>query len=73
MNYYFTSQNAASDFVLSKYVYRNDAAIYVENVPNNLKLMQKVTSTRNLRSYNKGTLINANQQSETFEKQTNFI
>ena len=35
--------------------------------------MQKVTSTRNLRSYNKGTLINANQQSETFEKQTNFI
>ena len=35
--------------------------------------MQKVASTRNSRSNNKGILINANQQSKTFEKQTRNI
>ena len=35
-------------------------AIYDENDPNSLKLTQKVASTRNLRSNNKGALINAN-------------
>ena len=47
-----------------------DVAIYDENVPNYLKLTQKVASTRNLRSNNKGILINANQHSKTFEKET---
>lgn len=32
-----------------------------ENVPNHLKLTQKLASTRNLQSNNKGILINANQ------------
>ena len=48
-------------------------AMYDENVPNHLKLTQKVASTRNLRSNNKGILIHANQQSKTFEKQTGNI
>ena len=47
--------------------------IYDDNVPNHLKLTQKVACTRNLRSNNKGILINANQQSKTFEKQTGNI
>ena len=38
--------------------------------PYHLKLMQKVTSTHNLRSDNKAILINANQQAETFQKQS---
>ena len=48
-------------------------AIYDENIPNYLKLTQKVASTRNLRSNDKGILIDANQQSKTFEKQTGDI
>ena len=48
-------------------------AIFDENVPNHLKLMQKLDSTCNLRRSNKGILINGNQQSKTFEKQTGNI
>ena len=48
-------------------------AIFDENVPNYLKLLQKVTSICNLRSKNKGILINVNQQLKTFEKQTRNI
>ena len=44
-----------------------------ENVLNHLKLTQQVASTSNLRSNNKGILINVNQQSKTFEKQTGNI
>ena len=39
------------------------------NVHNHFKLAQKVASTSNLGSKNKGILIDANQQSKTFEKQ----
>ena len=35
-------QNAAAGFVLNKYGNINDVAIYDENVPNHLKLTQKV-------------------------------
>ena len=45
-------------------------AICDENVPNHLKLTQKVASTHNLRSNNKGILINVNQQLKTFVKRT---
>ena len=62
-------QNAAAGFVLRKYANINDVTIY-DNVPNHLKLMQKVAGTRNLQSNNKAILINANQQSETSENQT---
>ena len=48
-------------------------AMYHNNVPNHLKLMQKVASTRNLRNINKGILIDTNQQSKTFEKQAGNI
>ena len=37
-------------------------AICDETVPNDLKSMQKVASTRNLQSNNKGILINVNQK-----------
>ena len=47
-------------------------ANYDESVPNHLKLTQKVASTRNLRSSNKGILINANQQSKTSEKKREY-
>ena len=40
-------------------------AIYDENVTNHLKLPQKVPGTQNLRSNNKGILINANQQTKS--------
>ena len=46
-------------------------AIFDENVPNHLKLSEKVTSICNLRSKNKE--INVNQQLKTFEKQTRNI
>ena len=62
-------QNAAAGFVLRKYANINDVTIY-DNVPNHLKLMQKVAGTRNLQSNNKAILTNANQQSETSENQT---
>ena len=48
-------------------------AIFDENVPNHLKLSEKVTSICNLRSKNKEILINVNQQLKTFEKQTRNI
>ena len=48
-------------------------AICDENIPNHLKLPQKVASTRNLRYNYKGILININQQSKTFEKQSGNI
>ena len=48
-------------------------AIYDENAPNHLKSTQKVASTHNSRSKNKRILINVNQQSKTFEKQTGNI
>ena len=44
-----------------------------KNVSNRLKLTEKVVSTRNVRSNNKGVLINVNQQSKTFDKQTGKI
>ena len=47
--------------------------IFDENVPNHLKLTQKVASTPNLRSNNKGILINVNQQLKIFEKQNGNI
>ena len=48
-------------------------AIFDEIVPNHLKLTEKVAKTCNLRSNNKGILINANQQPKSFEKQTENI
>ena len=48
-------------------------AICDENVPNHLKLPQKLATTRNLRSNNKGILIDANQKSKTFKKETRDI
>ena len=48
-------------------------AICNENLANHLKLTLQVASTRNLQSNNKGILLNINQQSKTFEKQTENI
>ena len=45
----------------------------IENVSNHLKLTQKVASTSNLQSNNKGVIIDTNQQSKTFGKQTGNI
>ena len=82
-------QNTAVGFVLNKYANIYDRRIEErikyslpvmgfkqicdENVPNHLKLTQKIASTRDLRSNKKGILINVNQQSKTFEKQTRNI
>ena len=48
-------------------------AIYDENAPKNLKLKQRVSSVRNLQSNNNKEIIIKNQQSKTFEKQTDDI
>ena len=48
-------------------------AIYNENAPKNLKLKQRVSSVRNLQSNNDKEIIINNQQSKTFEKQTEDI
>ena len=48
-------------------------AIYNENAPKKLKLKQRVSSVRNLQSNNDKEIIINNQQSKTFEKQTEDI
>ena len=48
-------------------------AISDEDISNHLKVTQNVASNRNLRSNNKWILIDAYQQSKTFEKQTKDI
>ena len=45
-------------------------AISEEDISNHLKATQNVASNGNLRSNNKWILIDAYQQSKTFEKQT---
>ena len=47
--------------------------IYDEDVPNYLKLTQKVASTSNLRINDTGIIIYTNQQWKTFEKQNEDI
>ena len=50
--------------------------IYDENVPNHLKLTQKIASSHSFQSNNKRILVNTNrtnQQWRTFEKQTGNI